>query len=89
MNCANTSSKSPRFSCSPSTLVSQALPLAVGSVTHAQILVEAFQQAATNLSAPLYTFVEDYALGPGFQLASAGTKVFASIVRVIHEIPSR
>ncbi|CAD8192984.1 unnamed protein product [Paramecium pentaurelia] len=59
---------------------------AYGDLTQAQIVAEAFQQAASNLDAPFYTFIDCYALGSAYYLASCGTEVYANPFSLIGEV---
>ncbi|CAD8107960.1 unnamed protein product [Paramecium sonneborni] len=59
---------------------------AYGDQTQAQIVAEAFEQAAKNLDAPFYTFIDCYALGSAYYLASYGTEVYANPFSLIGEL---
>ncbi len=51
---------------------------AVGSVAAAEVIHNALKEASNNFNAPIYTFAEDFALGPAYYLLSIGNRVHAS-----------
>ena len=54
-----------------------------GSQVHADLIYNQLKKASDRFDAPVYTFAEDFAVGPGYYILSAGNKVFADNFSVI------
>lgn len=50
---------------------------------HADLIYSQLKKASDRFDAPVYTFAEDFAVGPGYYVLSAGNKVFADNFSVI------